>query len=92
MKPFTESMFQNWRALARNFNGNEHLLCLGGSYSQIKTAYAQAFRDVLTEDEQWEIKKIELQRWSGTADCGNWLVISALPIPETQPAVACLAG
>lgn len=80
-KRLTESSFQNWRAIAKRNNGEEHLLCVGYSFDQIKRIYVDAYLYVLTDEEQIDIAVIEIQHWNGIADSGKWVKQDILRIP-----------
>ena len=84
----TERSIQEFRAIAVNQQGGEHLLALGKSYSDVKKHYPVAFHELLTRDEQDSIRKIELQRWMGTADRGQWVDKGGLAIPKARLQIA----
>ncbi len=69
----TEQKFQNWRAIAVLTNNIERLIVLGHSSDAVRFSYCDVFSDVLSKQEQLEIKRIELQRWDGMADIGKWV-------------------
>jgi hypothetical protein len=87
MNGLSENHFQNWRAVAVSAR-EEHLLYMDQSYSRVRNGYTQAFVELLTLDEQQSIKKINIQRWQGTADCGCWVTRGDLPIPAPVAEVA----
>lgn len=77
----TESRMQGWRALAIGKDGSEHLIFVGMSYEQVKKNYQAAFLNVLTDDEQDNIDRIQMQRWSGVPDSGKWISQDTARLP-----------
>jgi len=77
-----EHAYQNWRAVAIDNKGQEHLLCLGHTFNQVRDTYRESFADLLTEGEQQAIQRIVLQRWRGMADRGHWITKNILPLPD----------
>ena len=76
----TESMAQGWRAVAV-LNGQEALLFVGRSSTQVRAGYAEAFTELLDEDEKDGCETIKLQQWQGAPDAGKWLDKSELRLP-----------
>lgn len=81
LNTLNERSFQNWRALAVGRSGAQRLLSLGGSYTQIRDVCKTAFADVLTTAERTDTVRIELQQWTGAADCGSWSTRSSIVAP-----------
>lgn len=78
----TESKAQGWRAVAIFDDGRyEALLYLGRSSTQIRAGFAQAYLELLDDEEREHVQSIALQRWHGAADAGRWLHQSDLRIP-----------
>lgn len=78
-----EAKVQGWRALAINRNGGEHLLYVSSSADQVKKNYVATFYELLTQDEQNDIRRIVLERWYGVADSGKWLKQDFLKLPTS---------
>jgi hypothetical protein len=83
----TEAKLQGWRALAVFEDGNECLICLGRSTTQVRAAYAAAFMEILDEEERAQVRSVALQCWQGAPDEGKWLTKNALTIPTRKPVV-----
>ena len=80
----TESRPQTWRALAIFKDGNECLIFLGRSTTQVRAGYKVAFMEVLEEDERAQIESIALQCWDGAPDRGQWVTKTTLTIPDRE--------
>lgn len=80
----TESKPQCWRAVAVFDDRPEALLYLGRSSTQVRAGYAEAFQEILDEEERQHVASIALQRWHGTPDAGRWLHQTNLRIPAGQ--------
>jgi hypothetical protein len=85
----TEAKLQGWRALAVFEDGNECLICLGRSTTQVRTSYATAFLEILDEEERAQVRSIALQCWQGAPDEGKWLTKNTLNIPTRKPQPVC---
>lgn len=83
----TESKVQCWRALAVYADGSEGLLCLGRSTTQVRAGYADAFREVLDDEERTRVRGVHLECWQGAPDQGRWVFKSALAVPDAAKAV-----
>lgn len=64
--------------------GEEHLIFVGLSYEQVKRNYADAFFTILTDDEQADIRNLQMQRWIGVADSGKWVLQDEIRVPKKQ--------
>jgi len=69
---YIEGRFQRWRALAIYSNGDEGLLCLGDTYTEVKETYHIPYFELLQENERKGVRLIQLQRWNGKANYGYW--------------------
>jgi hypothetical protein len=81
----TESKLQGWRALAIFEDGNECLIYLGRSTTQVRNGYAAAYEEVLTDEERAQVRSISLQCWQGAPDEGKWIAKTTLRIPSAEP-------
>ena len=77
----TESKPQGWRAVAVFDDRGEQLIYLGRSSTQVRANLAEAFFELLDDEERDHVKGIQLQRWHGAPDAGRWLIQSPLNIP-----------
>lgn len=77
-----EYKFQRHRAICVFRNNSEGLIMFGSNDSLVTSNYAQVFTE-LYEDQTEEIKEIHLQRWQGIDDCGNWVFVKKLKVPDT---------
>jgi len=80
----TEAKLQGWRALAIFEDGNECLICLGRSTTQVRASYGTAFMEILDEEERAQVRSIALQCWQGAPDEGKWLTKNTLNIPTRK--------
>ena len=76
----TESKAQGWRAVAV-LNGQEALLFVGRSSTQVRAGYSDAFAELLDSDEKDGVEVIRLQQWQGAPDAGKWLDKAELRLP-----------
>ena len=67
-----EEKAQGWRALAVYANGDEVLLFVGRSSTQVRAGFEDSFKEQLVEDEQQMVTRIRLQQWQGAPDAGKW--------------------
>jgi hypothetical protein len=67
-----EEKAQGWRALAVYANGDEVLLFVGRSATQVRAGFEDSFKEQLVEDEQESVVRIRLQQWQGAPDAGKW--------------------
>src|SRR5439155_18033542 len=77
----TESKPQGWRAMAVFDDRSDRLLYLGRSSTQVRAGFADAFFEVLDEEERDHVRTVSLQRWNGAADAGRWIHQTNLPVP-----------
>ncbi len=77
----TESKPQGWRAVAVFDDRGDRLVYLGRSSTQVRAGFAQAFFEVLDEEEREHVLTISLQRWHGAPDAGRWLHQTNLNVP-----------
>lgn len=73
--------FSNWRVIAENSAGEQHLILMGHSYTKITDDYPQVYSELLDEDEKSNIRSISLERWFGTSTKGKWVRKQLLSIP-----------
>ncbi len=77
----TEAKPQGWRAMAVFDDRADALLYLGRSSTQVRAGLAQAFFEVLDDEERDHVRSISLQRWHGAADAGRWMHQTNMNIP-----------
>jgi hypothetical protein len=77
----TEAKAQGWRALAVYETGEEALLFVGRSSTQVRAGYAEAYHEVLDDEERDRVTVIRLQQWQGAPDAGKWINKAELRIP-----------
>ncbi|MFO0811215.1 MAG: hypothetical protein U0746_21505 [Gemmataceae bacterium] len=81
----TESKPQSWRAVAVFKDERpDCLLFLGRSSTQVRAGYAEAFAEVLEDDERDVVDTIALQKWHGAADAGRWQHQTNLKVPAPK--------
>jgi hypothetical protein len=89
----TEAKPQGWRAVATFTDERPAaLLYLGRSSTQVRAGYAEAYFDLLDDEERELVAGIELQRWHGAPDDGRWVVQSALRLPAPKTAKLAMAA
>ena len=59
----------------------DRLVYLGRSSTQVRGSFAQAYFEVLDDEEREHVRSISLQRWHGAPDAGRWLHQTNLNIP-----------
>ena len=79
----TENKAQGWRAMAKMEDGQEALLLIGRSSTQVRQGYLESFNDLLDEEERESVVSISLQRWHGAPDAGTWEHQTTLKVPAT---------
>ena len=67
-----EEKAQGWRALAVYTNGDEVLLFVGRSSTQVRAGFEDSFKEQLVEEEREMVTRIRLQQWQGAPDAGKW--------------------
>ncbi len=77
----TEAKPQCWRAVAVFDDRPDLLLYLGRSSTQVRAGFAEAFFEVLDEEERDHVRSISLQRWNGAPDSGRWIHQTNLNVP-----------
>lgn len=77
----TEAKPQGWRAMAVFDDRGDRLVYLGRSSTQVRTNFAEAFFDVLDDEEREHVRSISLQRWQGAPDAGRWMHHTNLTMP-----------
>jgi hypothetical protein len=77
----TEAKPQGWRAMAVFEDRSERLVYLGRSSTQVRANFAEAYFEILDDEERDLVRSIALQRWHGAPDAGRWLHQSNLTIP-----------
>ena len=77
----TEAKPQGWRAVAVFDDRTDRLLYLGRSSTQVRTGFAEAYFEVLDEEERDHVRSISLQRWHGAPDAGRWMHQTNLNVP-----------
>jgi hypothetical protein len=88
----TEAKAQGWRAVAVFSTGEEALLFVGRSSTQVRGGYVEAFKEVLKSDEQVLISTIKLQQWQGAPDAGKWQDKGELRLPTQTKQTARVAA
>lgn len=76
-----ESKAQGWRAVAVFDDRADALIFVGRSSTQVRQEYAEAFTELLDEEEREHVTTIQLQQWSGAPDAGRWNHKSNLKVP-----------
>ena len=79
----TEAKPQGWRAVAVFDDRGDRLLYLGRSSTQVRAGFAEAYFEVLDDEERDHVRSISLQRWHGAPDAGRWMHVNTLNIPTT---------
>ena len=84
----TESKPQGWRAVAIFEDRGDRLLDLGRSSTQVRAGFAEAFFEILDEEEREHVRTVGLQRWHGAPDAGKWMHQTNLSVPMKAKVVA----
>jgi hypothetical protein len=84
----TEAKAQGWRAVAVFDDRHDALLFLGRSSTQVRAGYAEAFFEVLDDEEREHVQSVALQRWHGAPDAGRWLHQTNLKVPTPAAKLA----
>ncbi|HSQ54896.1 MAG TPA: hypothetical protein VLM40_04050 [Gemmata sp.] len=77
----TESKAQGWRAVAIFDDRPDALIFVGRSSTQVRQEYAEAYNELLDEEEREHVTTIQLQQWSGAPDAGRWVLKNTLKVP-----------
>ena len=77
----TEAKPQGWRAVAVFDDRGDRLIYLGRYSTQVRTNFAQAYFEVLDDEERDHVRSISLQKWHGAPDAGRWMHQSNLTMP-----------
>ena len=77
----TEAKPQGWRAVAVFDDRSDRLIYLGRSSTQVRANFAQAFFEVLDDEEREHVLSVSLQRWHGAPDAGRWVHQTNLNVP-----------
>jgi hypothetical protein len=77
----TEAKHQGWRAVAVFDDRNDCLIYLGHSSPQVRQNFADAFFEILDDEEREHVRSISLQRWHGAPDIGRWMHQQNLVVP-----------
>lgn len=77
----TESKAQGWRAVVVFDDRHDALLYLGRSSTQVRAGYAEAYLELLDDEEREHVQSISLQRWHGAPDAGRWMHQTNLRVP-----------
>ena len=77
----TEAKPQGWRAMAIFDDRTDRLLYLGRSSPQVRANFAEAYFEVLDDEERDHVRSISLQRWHAAADSGRWMHQTNLNVP-----------
>ncbi len=78
----TEAKPQGWRAVAVFDDRGDRLIYLGRSSTQVRAGFAQAYLEVLDDEERDHVRSVSLQRWHGAPDAGRWLHQTNLTVPS----------
>jgi hypothetical protein len=77
----TESKAQGWRAVAVFDDRPDALIFVGRSSTHVRQEYAEAFLELLDDEERGHVTGVQLQQWSGAPDAGRWNLKSTLKVP-----------
>ena len=77
----TESKAQGWRAVAIFDDRPDALIFVGRSSTQVRQEYAEAYSELLDDEEREHVTTIQLQQWSGAPDAGRWVLKNTLKVP-----------
>ena len=77
----TESKAQGWRAVAVFDDRPDALIFVGRSSTHVREEYAEAFLELLDDEEKEHVTTIQLQQWSGAPDAGRWVQKNTLKVP-----------
>jgi hypothetical protein len=77
----TESKAQGWRAVAVFDDRHDALIFVGRSSTQVRQEYAEAFTELLDDEEKEHVTVVQLQQWHGAPDAGRWMHKANLRVP-----------
>lgn len=77
----TEAKPQGWRAMAVFEDRSERLIYLGRSSTQVRANFAEAYFEILDDEERDQVRSISLQHWQGAPDAGRWHNQTTLTMP-----------
>ena len=83
----TEEKAQGWRAVAILEGRGECLLYVGRSSTQVRGGYAEAYAELLDDEEKDLVTGIQLQQWQGAPDAGRWVQKNELKVPLPMKAL-----
>ena len=78
----TESKPQGWRAVAIFDDRGDRLIYLGRSSTQVRAGFAQAFAEVLDDEEREHVRAIALQRRACGSRCRPLVAPDQLEYPD----------
>ncbi len=76
-----ESKAQGWRAIAVFDDRPDALIFVGRSSTHVRQEYAEAFLELLDDEEREHVTTIQMQQWSGAPDAGRWILKNELKLP-----------
>lgn len=77
----TESKAQGWRAVAVFDDRPDALIFVGRSSTQVRQEYAEAYAELLDDEEKEHVTTLQLQQWHGAPDAGRWMHKANLRVP-----------
>ncbi len=80
----SESKAQCWRAVAVFDDRPDALIFVGRSSTQVRQEYAEAYMELLDDEERGHVTAVQLQQWNGAPDAGRWVLKSPLKVPATM--------
>jgi hypothetical protein len=87
----TEEKAQGWRAVAILEGRGECLLYVGRSSTQVRAGYAEAYAELLDDEEKDLVSGVQLQQWQGAPDAGRWMHKNDLKVPTPLKALKAAA-
>ena len=88
----TEAKAQGWRALAAIEGRGDALIYVGRSSTQVRGGYAEAYQELLDDEERDAVTTIKLQQWQGAPDAGKWIDKAELRVPAATKTLAKMAA
>ena len=77
-------MKQKWCVTASLENGEEAFLYMGNSYVDAVENHPSAWKDYFCEEIRRDTVSLNLKKWHGNPEKGNWHFQKALPLPFFQ--------